>query len=42
MKKQDPSSTQGTVPSNPLPDEWIVTPDAKSTALIGNADLRAH
>jgi cell division transport system permease protein len=44
MVKKDPNYFQGgIVPSNPFPDEWVLTPkQGKSTPIIGKQICRAH
>jgi cell division transport system permease protein len=44
MKKKDPTYfSEGIVPSNPFPDEYVLAPkNAKSTAAIGKQICRAH
>lgn len=43
MKKLFPQLYQTNLPSNPLPDSYVVTPlQGKDTPLIGNAVLKAH
>jgi cell division transport system permease protein len=44
MKKKDPTYfSEGIVPSNPFPDEYVLAPkDAKSTAALGKQICRAH
>ena len=44
MKKSDPDMfKEGIVPSNPFPDEWVLTPkQAKDTPLIGKQICSAH
>jgi cell division transport system permease protein len=44
MKKKDPTYfSEGIVPSNPFPDEYVLAPkDAKFTAALGKQICRAH
>jgi len=43
MRKQFPELYKTPLPSNPLPDAWVVTPKkAEDTAAIGQSIMRAH